>query len=117
MSGGAYQLSGGTYQATLTATDTNHHSKPTECVCLHVYPCFSALFGILFVDKQEAAFASYRMFYATGCAISFGYSFFLCVQTKVYILAGMLTLALLMYSVIEMKVQLQSQHIKDIVAF
>ncbi|XP_045173842.2 protein unc-93 homolog A-like [Mercenaria mercenaria] len=75
------------------------------------------LFGILFVDKQEAAFASYRMFYATGCAISFGYSFFLCVQTKVYILAGMLTLSLLMYSVIEMKVQLQSQHIKDIVAF
>jgi len=75
------------------------------------------LFGILFIDKQEAAFASYRMFYATGCAVSFGYSFFLCVQTKVYILAAILTIALLMYSVIEMKVQLQSQHIKDIVAF
>ncbi|XP_052801080.1 protein unc-93 homolog A-like [Mya arenaria] len=75
------------------------------------------LFGVLFVDKQEAAFASYRMFYATGCAVSFGYSFFLCVQTKVYILAGMLFLALCMYSIIEMKVQLQSQHIKDIVAF
>lgn len=75
------------------------------------------LFGILFIDKQEAAFAAYRMFYATGCALSFGYSFFLCVQTKVYILAAMLTLSLLMYSVIEMKVQLQSQHLKDIVAF
>ncbi|KAH3884959.1 protein unc-93 homolog A-like [Dreissena polymorpha] len=75
------------------------------------------LFGVLFVDKQEAAFASYRMFYATGCAVSFGYSFFLCVQTKVYILAGMLGMSLLMYMVIEMKVQLQSQHIKDIVAF
>ena len=81
--------------------------------------CFliSALFGVLFVDKQEAAFASYRMFYATGCAIAFGYSYFLCVETKVYILAAMLTVSLVMYSVIEMKVQLQSQHIKDIVAF
>lgn len=75
-----------------------------------------ALFGVLFVDKQEAAFASYRMFYATGCAIAFGYSYFLCVETKVYILAGVLLISLLLYSVIEMKVQLQSQHIKDIVA-
>ncbi|KAL3858373.1 hypothetical protein ACJMK2_012964 [Sinanodonta woodiana] len=74
------------------------------------------LFGVLFQDKQEAAFASYRMFFSTGCAVSFGYSYFLCVETKVYILAAMLALALLLYSVIEMKVQLQSQHIKDIVA-
>jgi len=79
--------------------------------------CVAALFGVLFVDKQEAAFACYRMLYATGCAVSFGYSFFLCVQTKVYILAGMLFIALCMYSIIEMKVQWQSQHIKDIVAF
>ncbi|KAK3084344.1 hypothetical protein FSP39_011897 [Pinctada imbricata] len=74
------------------------------------------LFGVLFIDKQEAAFASYRMFYATGCAVAFGYSYFLCVQMKVYILGGTLIIALILYCVIEMKVQLQSQHIKDIVA-
>ncbi|KAL8562046.1 hypothetical protein ACOMHN_031817 [Nucella lapillus] len=74
------------------------------------------LFGVLFSHKQEAAFASYRMFHATGCAMAFGYSYFLCVETKVYILAAALTLALSLYTVIEMKVQLQSQHIKDIVA-
>jgi len=68
------------------------------------------------MDKQEAAFASYRMFYATGCAVAFGSSYFLCVQTKVYVLGAVLILALIMYCVIEMKVQLQSQHIKDIVA-
>ena len=77
---------------------------------------FVALFGVLFMDKQEAAFASYRMFYATGCAVAFGYSYFLCVNMKVYILGGTLVLALMLYCVIEMKVQLQSQHIKDIVA-
>ncbi|XP_063396948.1 protein unc-93 homolog A-like [Mytilus trossulus] len=74
------------------------------------------LFGIIFMHKQEAAFASYRMFYATGCAISFGYSYFLCVETKVLILAVVLIIGLICYCVIEMKVQLQSQHIKDIVA-
>ncbi|XP_069134942.1 protein unc-93 homolog A-like [Argopecten irradians] len=74
------------------------------------------LYGVLFLDRQEAAFSSYRMFYATGCAVAFGYSHFLCVQTKVYVLGGVLVLALIMYCVIEMKVQLQSQHIKDIVA-
>lgn len=56
------------------------------------------------------------MLYATGCAIAFGYSYFLCVQTKVIVLAGVLILALFLYCVIEMKVQLQSQHIRDIVA-
>lgn len=74
------------------------------------------LFGVLFIDKQEAAFSCYRMLYATGCAIAFGYSYFLCVQTKVIVLAGVLLLALFLYCVIEMKVQLQSQHIRDIVA-
>lgn len=78
--------------------------------------CLTALFGVLFIDKQEAAFSCYRMLYATGCAIAFGYSYFLCVQTKVIVLAGVLVLALVMYCVIEMKVQLQSQHIRDIVA-
>ena len=82
------------------------------------YHCIviSALFGVLFPHKQEGAFSSYRMFHATGCAIAFGYSYVLCVETKVYILAGVLALALALYSVIEMKVQLQSQYIGDIVA-
>ncbi|CAG5117932.1 unnamed protein product [Candidula unifasciata] len=74
------------------------------------------LFGVLFSHKQEAAFASYRMFHAGGCAMAFGYSYFLCVQTKVFILAGSLAVSLALYSVIEMKMQLQSQHIGDIVA-
>ncbi|XP_046559343.1 protein unc-93 homolog A-like [Haliotis rubra] len=74
------------------------------------------LFGVLFSHKQEAGFSSYRMFHATGCAIAFGYNYFLCVETKVYILAGVLALSLALYTIIEMKVQLQSQHIGDIVA-
>ncbi|XP_014782124.1 protein unc-93 homolog A [Octopus bimaculoides] len=74
------------------------------------------LFGVLFMDRQEAAFASYRMFHATGCAIAFGYSYFLCVVTKVYILAGAMGVSLLAYGVIELRLRLQQQDIKDIVA-
>lgn len=74
------------------------------------------LFGVLFMDRQEAAFASYRMFHATGCAIAFGYSYFFCVVTKVYILAVVMGVSLIAYGAIEIKLQLHRQNIKDIVA-
>lgn len=48
--------------------------------------------------------------------MAFGYSYFLCVETKVFILGASLVVSLAMYAVIEMKMQLQSQHIGDIVA-
>ena len=63
----------------------------------------SALFGVLFSDCQEAAFACYRMFQAIGFAIAFGYSHILCVYTKVYIMAGVLVVGLVLYSVTELK--------------
>ena len=75
----------------------------------------SALFGVLFSHKQEAAFSSYRMFQACGSALTFG-CYFLSVKTKVEILAASLAVSLVLYGVIEMKMQLQSQFIGDIVA-
>ncbi|ESO84620.1 hypothetical protein LOTGIDRAFT_236145 [Lottia gigantea] len=74
------------------------------------------LFGVLFAHKQEAAFSSYRMFHATGCAVAFGYSYFLCVETKVYIMAAVLAIALSLYSIIEIKLQIYNRQLKEIVA-
>ena len=68
-------------------------------------PRHLALFGLLFADNQEAAFANYRMFQATGFALAFGYSQFLCVRTKVFIMAGLLLVALVFYSAVEFKMQ------------
>ena len=60
---------------------------------------------MLFSDSQEAAFACYRMFQAIGLAVAFGYSHFLCVATKVYIMAGVLVVGLVLYSAIEFRLQ------------
>ena len=64
---------------------------------------------MLFAEKQEAGFASYRMFQAVGFAISFGYSYYLCVSTKVYIMTAVLLISLLLYSVIEVRLYQQSR--------
>ena len=89
------------------------------CVCIYaVITCilfvFSALFGVLFADNQEAAFSNYRMFQAIGFSIAFGYSYFLCVEIKVYIMASVLLLALSLYAVIEMRLYMQDKHSKSL---
>ncbi|XP_013411924.1 protein unc-93 homolog A [Lingula anatina] len=61
----------------------------------------NSLFGVIFRSRQTEAFANFRMFQATGLAISFGYSYFLCVETKVFILGTTLVAALAGYVVLE----------------
>ncbi|XP_012879999.1 PREDICTED: protein unc-93 homolog A isoform X1 [Dipodomys ordii] len=63
----------------------------------------NALYGVLFEKKKEAAFANYRLWEALGFVIAFGYSSFLCVSTKLYILAGVLSVAMLAYGVVEFR--------------
>ncbi|KFO20788.1 protein unc-93 homolog A isoform X1 [Fukomys damarensis] len=59
------------------------------------------LYGVLFEKDKEAAFANYRLWEALGFVIAFGCSTFLCVSTKLYILAGVLTLAMAAYGTVE----------------
>ncbi|XP_059885630.1 protein unc-93 homolog A [Delphinus delphis] len=61
----------------------------------------NALFGVLFEKNKEAAFASYRLWEALGFVIAFGYSMFLCVSVKLYILLGVLSLAMAAYGTVE----------------
>ncbi|XP_020039066.2 protein unc-93 homolog A isoform X2 [Castor canadensis] len=61
----------------------------------------NALYGILFEKSKEAAFANYRLGEALGFVIAFGYSPFLCISTKLYILAGVLSLTMVAYGVVE----------------
>jgi hypothetical protein len=41
------------------------------------------------------------MFQALGMSVAFGYSHFLCVATKVYIMGGVLSVGLVLYGAIE----------------
>ncbi|XP_051020317.1 protein unc-93 homolog A-like [Acomys russatus] len=61
----------------------------------------NALYGVLFEENKEAAFANYRLGEAMGFVIAFGYSSFLCVSTKLYVLSGALSLAMVAYGTVE----------------
>ncbi|XP_019268325.2 protein unc-93 homolog A [Panthera pardus] len=61
----------------------------------------NALYGVLFEKNKEAAFANYRLWESLGFVIAFGYSTFLCVNVKLYILLGVLSLAMLAYGTVE----------------
>lgn len=61
----------------------------------------AVLFGVLFDKSKEAAFANYRLWEALGFVIAFGYSTFLCVSTKLYVLLAVLCAAMLAYAAVE----------------
>ncbi|XP_017310923.1 protein unc-93 homolog A [Ictalurus punctatus] len=82
---------------------------PDELPFLFVFPALwgvadavwqtqaNALYGTLFPQQHEAAFANYRMWECSGFLIPFAYSTFICLSTKLYILISVLLLAMLMY--------------------
>ncbi|XP_074044138.1 protein unc-93 homolog A-like [Macrotis lagotis] len=61
----------------------------------------NAIYGVLFVKNKEAAFANYRLWESLGFVIAFGYSTFLCVSTKLYIVLGVLILSGVTYGIVE----------------
>ncbi|KAM7135076.1 protein unc-93 homolog A [Molossus nigricans] len=61
----------------------------------------NVLYGVLFDKSKEAAFANYRLWEALGFTIAFGYSTFLCVSSKLYVLLAVLSLAMLAYAAVE----------------
>ncbi|KAI9547294.1 Protein unc-93 A [Dissostichus eleginoides] len=61
----------------------------------------NALYGILFSQHKEAAFANYRMWESLGFVIAFAYSTFLCLETKLYILLSVLVLTVFTYPIVE----------------
>ncbi|XP_076976958.1 protein unc-93 homolog A [Tamandua tetradactyla] len=61
----------------------------------------NALYAVLFEENKEAAFANYRLWEALGFVIAFGYSTFLCVYVKLYIVLGVLILSMVAYGAVE----------------
>ncbi|KAG8504734.1 Protein unc-93-A [Galemys pyrenaicus] len=61
----------------------------------------SVLYGVLFEDSKEAAFATYRLGEALGFVAAFGCSTFLCVDVKLYILLAVLCLTMAAYGSVE----------------
>ncbi|XP_053316044.1 protein unc-93 homolog A-like isoform X1 [Spea bombifrons] len=62
----------------------------------------NALYGVLFDDHKEAAFANYRLWESLGFVIAYGYSTFLCVSVKLYILLAVLIVSMVLYECVEL---------------
>ncbi|KAA0708343.1 Protein unc-93 -like protein A [Triplophysa tibetana] len=60
-----------------------------------------ALYGILFAEHKEAAFANYRMWESLGFVIAFAYSTYICLSTKIYIVLAVLALTMVTYLYVE----------------
>nr|XP_046149196.1 protein unc-93 homolog A-like [Oncorhynchus gorbuscha] len=54
----------------------------------------NSLYGVLFPRQKEAAFANCCMWESLGFVIAFAYSTFICLDTKIYILLGVLILSM-----------------------
>ena len=65
----------------------------------------SALVALLFPNKTDDAFANYHTWKAVGFTITFVYSNFLCVSTKLIVAMGLLVAAMILYSVVEIRVR------------
>ncbi|XP_061099755.1 protein unc-93 homolog A-like isoform X2 [Conger conger] len=61
----------------------------------------NALYGVLFPQQKEAAFANYRMWESVGFMIAFAYSNFICLNTKLYVLIAVLILSMVLYAWLE----------------
>ncbi|XP_033000068.1 protein unc-93 homolog A [Lacerta agilis] len=61
----------------------------------------NALYGVLFEKHKEAAFANYRLWESLGFVIAFGYSTFLSVSVKLYIVLAVLVVAMVCYAAVE----------------
>ncbi|XP_058469600.1 protein unc-93 homolog A isoform X2 [Solea solea] len=61
----------------------------------------NAIYGILFSQDKEAAFANYRMWESLGAVIAFAYSTFICLEYKLYILLAVLLLTMVTYPIVE----------------
>lgn len=69
----------------------------------------NALYGVLFMENQEAGFANYRLWESLGFIIAFIYADLLSVRAKTLILFGVLGVGMLGYFLIEIRERLRSR--------
>ena len=58
-------------------------------------------YGFIFAGNEEAAFSNYRLWESLGFIIAYAYSSYICVDTKLYVLLGILISGMLGYFIVE----------------
>ncbi|XP_078086243.1 protein unc-93 homolog A [Mustelus asterias] len=89
------------------------HPRPEQLPVYFVFPCLwgmadavwqtqtNALYGVLFLEQKEAAFANYRLWESVGFVTAFAYANFLCIKVKLIILMIVLILGMILYGIVE----------------
>ncbi|KAM4694032.1 protein unc-93 homolog A-like isoform 2-T2 [Discoglossus pictus] len=87
--------------------------NPNQLVVFFIFPALwsisdaicqtllNALYGVLFDQNKEAAFANFRLWQSVGFIITFAYSNYLCVYVKLYVVLSVMLLGMLLYLVVE----------------
>lgn len=73
----------------------------------------NALYGVLFFNCQEEAFANYRLWESLGFVIAFAYQGFVCVYVKLYVLLSVLVVGMALYGVVEIMEKRRSASTND----
>ena len=68
-----------------------------------------ATIGIIFADKKQSAYAMNRFCNNFLGAVGFAYSSYICVRHKLYIILVTVSLSLISYIVLEVKIQRESK--------
>lgn len=82
---------------------------------IHFNNIISALFGILFPGREEAAFSNFRLWESVGYIIAYVISPYLRTSSKAYLLATSMLVGVLLYFVVEfqMKKEREEKEIKE----
>ncbi|XP_067845319.1 protein unc-93 homolog A-like [Heptranchias perlo] len=87
--------------------------RPNQLPVFFVFPCLwgmadaiwqtqtNALYGVLFQEHEEAAFANYRLWESVGFVTAFAYANFLCIKVKLTIVLIVLIIGMLLYGLVE----------------
>ncbi|ELK09978.1 Protein unc-93 like protein A [Pteropus alecto] len=94
-------LSCGARDCLMAKAPTNSTQRVPQKLIYTLLGIYTVLYGVLFEKDKEAAFANYRLGEALGFVVAFGYSAFLCVSVKLYILLGVLCLTMAAYGIVE----------------
>ncbi|GIY91127.1 protein unc-93 homolog A [Caerostris darwini] len=68
-----------------------------------------AFYGVLFKDKEGAAFANYQLWHAIGMAMAFAYSNYICTSMKIYIYIAFSTFGMIGYLLAERSHSLENK--------
>ncbi|KAK7500310.1 hypothetical protein BaRGS_00008533 [Batillaria attramentaria] len=74
----------------------------------------NALYGSLFTENTEAAFANYRLWESVGFVMTYAYNDQLCTHTKLYVCLAFLGTGMLGYAIVEIMERQKKSHAADI---